>query len=130
MLKLTKKKPKSFSGSRRNKYGAVKTNGYSSKLEAAIRNILELSVKAGALKNIKNQVNVRLTAAQILYIVDFTAEDAQTGELYYYEAKGFETAVWRIKRRLWMHYGPGQLFVFKGSYKTPMLFETIKPKRE
>lgn len=63
--------------------------------------------------NIKQQVSVYLTKARILYKPDFSYE--KDGELIYAEYKGFPTPIWRIKRRLWIHYGPGKLEVYMGN---------------
>lgn len=108
----------------------VKKLGYSfdSKLESAVHDLLLLRERAGEIKNIKQQVNIHLTLAKILYQVDFSHEDCKTGQEEYTEAKGFETAVYRIKRRLWLWYGPGKLTVYKGSYSKPFIDEVIIPK--
>lgn len=73
--------------------------------------------------------NVRLTAAKILYIPDFSIIDLKLKELVYVEAKGFETSDWRIKRRLWLHYGPGLLRIYKGTAKSLTLTEELRPKK-
>jgi hypothetical protein len=62
-------------------------------------------------------------------IPDFFYLDVNTKEECYAEAKGFETSDYRIKRRLWTVYGPGQLTVWGGSYKKPFIKEVIIPKR-
>lgn len=112
------------------KYRNKKTNksGYSfdSKLEVAVYEMLVLQLKAGELKEIRVKPNVRLTDAKILAIPDFMVTNKDDTESYV-EAKGYETDVWRIKRRLWKHYGPGPLLVYKGTYKKPFLHETIVP---
>jgi hypothetical protein len=46
------------------------------------------------------------------------------------EFKGFETAVWKIKKRLWKHYGPGILRVYKGNEKTIALVEEVIPTQK
>lgn len=105
-----------------NKYRAQRTNGFSSKLEAAVYAMLESRANV---TNIKCQTKVYLTDAKILYIVDFSYEDASSGALVFVEAKGMETPTWRLKRRLWQHYGPGKLEIWKGSHARPYLAETI-----
>ena len=59
------------------------------------------------------QPKVYLTDAKILLKPDFKCRTKSTGQVYYAEAKGFETASWRIKRRLWQFYGPTDLIVYK-----------------
>lgn len=100
------------------KYGNKKTqiDGYyfASKLEADLYVHLKEREKLGEIRDIKCQVQVRLTDAKILYKPDFSAIEVDSGQVVYFEAKGFETDVWRIKRRLWeAGYGPGRLEVWK-----------------
>lgn len=114
------------------KYGAKEVTKagrrFDSKLESALHDYLLEQEKVGEIADIKQQVRVKLTLAEIVYIPDFSAIDLKTGTLCYYEGKGFETDVWRIKRRLWAFYGHGPLYVFKGSYKKLYLHEVIIPK--
>jgi predicted nuclease of restriction endonuclease-like RecB superfamily len=70
---------------------------------------------AGELSIIQVQPQVRLSAAEILYKPDFLIQDLKINERVYVEYKGYETPEWRIKRRLWMAYGPGKLRIYKGS---------------
>lgn len=111
------------------KYGNKKTktagHWFDSKLEGAFYQDLLLQEKAGLISEIKSQVSVYLTDARILYKVDFSY--LERGRQIFAEVKGFETAVYRIKRRLWMHYGPGELRVFKGKVGQLRLHETIIP---
>jgi len=114
------------------KYGSKKTNvmGYSvaSKLEASVLSMLLLRVRAGEIKNLKTQASVYLTEARILYKPDFHYEE--NGQEIWAEAKGFETPVWAIKLRLWRHYGPGPLLIYKGTAKRFYLDETVISKGE
>ncbi len=118
----------------RAKYGNHKVShaghSFGSKLESATFDILKLMEKAGAITDIKCQVSVYLTDARIQYIADFMATDCTTGQPLYYEAKGFSTAVWAIKKRLWKVYGPAPLFIFTGSHLSPKMTEEIYPKKE
>lgn len=116
---------------KKNKYGRTKVKklGYTfdSKLESAVHDIHLLREKAGEIRNIKQQVSVYLTAARILYKADFSYELVETGETEYAEAKGVSTQSWAIKLRLWRCYGPGKLYLYKGSYTKPYLDEIIIP---
>jgi hypothetical protein len=111
------------------KYGNTKTSldgySFSSKLEASVYSLLLLQP---FVKVLQVQDHVYLTDARILYIPDFKCLKTDTGEIYWVEAKGYSTDVWAIKRRLWKHYGPGRLEVYKGSAARPCLSETIIPK--
>jgi hypothetical protein len=114
------------------KYGNKKVNydGYSfgSKLEASIYAIIKQQeeLKKWKLWNVQDHVN--LTKANILYIADFKCFDLETKKHFWVEAKGFETSDWRIKRRLWSWYGPGDLLIYKGSHARPFLHETLTPE--
>lgn len=115
------------------KYGANKVThaGYSfaSKLESAVFNLLHLQKLAGEIKEIQVQDSVYLTLARILFKPDFKVTKPD-GSVYWVEAKGFESPVYMIKRRLWMFYGEGELHVYKGNYKGPYLDEIIKTKEK
>lgn len=71
------------------------------------------------------QPKVYMTLAEILYKPDFFTEDG-----VYHEMKGRASAVWGIKRRLWKHYGPSVLNVYKMKGSQPYFFEAITPVRE
>lgn len=118
----------------KNKYGRKKVDhaGYrfDSKLEAALFDQLKLRERAGEIKDIQAQDTIYLTAARIMYKPDFKYFDLASGEFEWAEAKGLETSDYRIKRRLWMHYGPGKLHVFKGAHSRLIHSETIIPKGE
>ena len=115
------------------KYGNTKTTragrSFASKLEAALFDLLILREKAGELKDVRQQVSVYLTDARIQMIPDYSAVNVETGETEYHESKGAESDVYRIKRRLWKYYGPGKLYVYKGSYRKVYLHEVIIPKK-
>ena len=121
----------SWSPERWSKYGAKKTKvshagmSFASKLEAAVYDHLKIY----GYSEIRQQPKVYLTEARILSIPDFICKDPN-GETVWAEAKGFETPVWRIKRKLWKAgYGPGKLLVFKGSHTKPYLHEEINPRK-
>ncbi len=115
-----------------NKYSAIKQSldGYSfaSKLEANTYLHLKLLERAGEIKDIKCQVSVYLTEAKILYKPDFSVFDIALNEVVYIEAKGFVTPVWAIKKRLWKHYGPGRLRIYRQAYNDVTMDEEVIPK--
>lgn len=96
-------------------------------MEAARFAELKLLERAGQVKEIHCQPQVELTRAKIIYKPDFLVTIAD-GSTHYEEVKGFETPEWRIKRRLWLWYGPGKLIVFKGSASRLFEHETLIPK--
>lgn len=115
---------------KRNKYMAVRTNGLSSKLEAAVYNILLLRQKAGEIKDIKLQQTVVLQEGgrevRIAWKVDFSFVNKSTGGLEYVEAKGIETSDYKLKLKLWKKNPPAPLEIWKGDYRRPKLVEKIE----
>lgn len=112
---------------RKAKYGSIRSGGFQSKLEAAVHGLLRLQEMAGEIKVVRTQVNVHLTKARVLYIPDFLCLDVATGLDFYVEAKGFEGPRWPTIKKLWKHYGPAPLHIWKGSHKYPTLSEIIVP---
>lgn len=105
-------------------------NGHSfaSKLERYLHEYLRLLEKGGEVANIKCQDHVYLTEARIAMIPDFRVFDLKLQEPVWYEAKGYETDVYRLKRKLWTVYGPGRLRVYKGSGAKLFMSEEIIPR--
>ena len=89
---------------------------------------LKLLEKAGEISVDKVQDNVYLTKARIHYKPDFKCTHLKTNEPFWVEFKGFETPTWRIKRKLWLHYGPGPLEIYKKGNNGVKLTETLTPK--
>ena len=90
---------------KRNKFGAIKTvvDGitFSSKLEANRYKELKLLEQSGVIQKLKRQVRFNLTVNDILicfYLADFTYNE--NNSLIVDESKGKETAVWRLKKKL------------------------------
>jgi hypothetical protein len=134
-LREKRRELKTEKKNRRHKFGAtrVKTPGqtFDSKLEAAVFQILLLREKAGEIKNIRSQVTLRLTRANIGYRCDFVATDCVTGQDFGIEGKGdYPNAVWDLKKRLYKFYGPFKLEIWKGSHTNPQLIEVITPVME
>ncbi len=100
-------------------------HSFASKFEAALYHWLKFREKNGEITEIKCQETVYLTKARIIYKPDFSYTDLETGKKVYAEAKGYETSDWRIKRRLWEYYGPGDLEIYKGSANNFKLHETL-----
>lgn len=118
-------------GRKKNKYKAVRTNGFSSKFENAVHEVLLLKQKLGEVKNIKCQQTVVLipgpATVRIAWKVDFSYE-APSGETRYVEAKGVETSDYKLKLKLWRSNPPYALEIYKGHYSRPKLVETIEKK--
>ena len=114
---------------KKNKYKATRTaEGYDSKLEQAVGAMLHFMEKAGEIKDIRRQHRVELSAAKIACKIDFSYTDVKTNQTIFIEAKGLDLERWRIIKKLWAHYGPGRLEVWKGTYKCPKLHEIIIPE--
>jgi len=115
------------------KYGnkKVKAYGYSfdSKLERAVFEMLAAWAETGEITDLKHHPGtVYLTDARIGFRPDFSWTNAKNGDTVWGEAKGLETDVYKIKKRLWTCYGPGILLVWKGKPDSLKLVETIIPR--
>lgn len=60
-------------------------------------------------------------------IPDYVAFDIELETPVYYEFKGVEMPTYRLKRKLWMCYGPAPLWVYKKKGKNTELIEIIIP---
>ena len=109
-----------------NKYKAVRSGGFHSKLENSVYQILSLRKKAGEILDIQCQVTVYLTCARVVYIPDFRCV-MKDSSVEFYEAKGFEGPRWPTIKKLWKYYGESPLLIYKGSHLRPVLVETIIP---
>jgi predicted nuclease of restriction endonuclease-like RecB superfamily len=111
----------------RSKYKNKRTElaGYSfaSKGESGLFLFLKAMEQGGEISELRTQETVYLSRARIIYKPDFSF--LKDGIKEYAEYKGFETPEWRIKRRLWMSYGPGTLYIYKGNCN---LHETLTPE--
>lgn len=119
---------------RENKYNAQKC-GYQgqifdSKGERACYLYLLALEQSGDIRIVSQQETIKLTKANISYRTDFKIYDKKLSKEVWVEFKGFETAVWKIKKRLWKHYGPGILRVYKGNEKTIALVEEVIPTQK
>lgn len=118
----------------RSKFSAIKVDldgrRFDSKLEASVYALLKMRERAGEIADLKCQVQVTLTKAAIILKPDFAFTDVKSGAAMYAEAKGFETPEWRLKLRLWRHYGPAPLEIWKGTAARPVLDEIVTPKGE
>ena len=100
---------------RQNKFHAVKAAGdsgrlYDSKAERDRANELLLLQQAGQISDLREQTVVDLVA-EITYRPDF--DYLENGRRLYEDVKGVETEAFRLKCKLWRHFGPGPLRVLK-----------------
>lgn len=113
------------------KYKAQRTNcglhSHMSKGEAEMCGELQWMEKAGRLEILKVQPNVFLTEARIRVIPDWLIRRNDGSEVYL-DFKGYEPQSWKRNRKLWMHYGPAPLEVWKKKGKGFFCSETIKGK--
>jgi hypothetical protein len=115
-----------------NKFGAKRTaDGFPSKLEAAVYQMLLLREKAGEITNIRRQHLVRFPCGPG-WKVDFSFTDCATGETVYCEAKGQELETYRLKKGMFagcpILESAGRLEIWKGTYHRPRLTEKITPE--
>ena len=114
---------------RLNKFGAQRTDGFASKGEASLHQILSLREKAGEIKLIKCQQRVHLVCG-IYWKVDFQFYTTKKNRQVWAEFKGFEDARYLLIKKLWAcGFGPGELEVWKGSWQRPYLAEKIVPAK-
>lgn len=111
----------------KNKYNAMRTDGFSSRGESDCHHYLKMLEDAGEIKILKRQPQVYMTKAQIGYKPDFLIEDLKTGRKVWIEFKGFETNEYQIKLKLWKHYGPGTLRVYKGAGLRMEIVKEVRP---
>lgn len=108
---------------------ATRTNGFASKLEAAVYDQLVLRMKAGEISRIECQDVVDLGLG-IKWKIDFKCKKPN-GEAFWVEAKGYETREYRMKLKMWKcGGGKGVLEIYKGTHLRPVLVETVTPRIE
>lgn len=116
---------------KRNKYGNKRVSfdkySFASNFEKIIYQWLKARETAGEVRVIKTQHKVLLTEAKIAYYADFLVLDLTTNTEFLVEAKGMDTDVWKIKKRLYACYGPMPLEIYKGSKTSFHLAERIVP---
>lgn len=110
-------------------YGAKSVDGFPSKLEKAVYDLLKLREITGEIEDIKRQETVVLQDGpqnmRITWRVDFSFIDVKTGKKVYAEAKGYPTEVYALKLKMFRKNPPGRLEIYKGTYKNPILTEVI-----
>ena len=99
---------------RRNKYGAQRTWGqgrcFDSKGEKLRHDELMILQRGGFIGELSCQPRVQLVAG-ITYVPDFRY--IEKGKVVYEDFKGTETAVFKLKAKLWTVFGPGKLRITK-----------------
>lgn len=115
------------------KYKSCRTKvdgiSFASKAEAEYYLELQTYVNDGELKILELQPKVVMTTSLIKYVPDFKIQD-KFGRQWYVDVKGMETPVFKIKKRLWKHYGDGELKIVKKIGKKFKLVETILSTQE
>lgn len=84
------------------KYGAVRTNGFASKREAAHYQKLKLLEQAGEIRDLQQQVRFNLVVNDkkiCAYVADFTYR-LKDGKAVIDETKGYKTDVFKLKWKL------------------------------
>lgn len=120
---------------RKNKYGGSQRKKhehkglkFDSKLEAALFDLLSLRESAGEIHSLTHQPGtVFLSKARIQFRPDFRFVNCKTGKTEYAESKGFPNDRWPTKKKLWKHYGPGPLYIYRGTAARLRLDETVTP---
>lgn len=111
------------------KYKVVRTNcgkhSHMSKAESECCSFFQLLEKAGELEIISSQPNVFLTAAKIRIIPDWLIR-YKDGREVYADYKGYEPQSWRRNRKLWQHYGPKPMEIWKKKGARFFISETVR----
>lgn len=84
-------------------------HNFDSQTECEYYAMLKMMAESGHVKILELQPKIYMTNARILYKPDFFIE--QNGEQFYVDVKGIQTTAFRIKLRLWKHYGSGKLVI-------------------
>ena len=102
---------------------------FPSKLERDVATGLCARLHAGEISDLRFQVSIDLTTAiPIPWCVDFTYEE--DGVTWAHEAKGIETARYRLIKKLYAAYGPHPLRISVRGGKTGLRESTILPDFE
>lgn len=107
----------------------VSGHSHRSKLESVVCGILKGRQDSGEIRIDQVEEHIKLSDAEIVYIADWKCWDVQASEPFWVEAKGFESQRWPIILKLWRHYGPGRLEIWRGDHSNPFLHETVIPRR-
>jgi hypothetical protein len=110
----------------RNKYNAVRTGDFPSKLEASVYGMLKLREAQGEIKDIKRYPSVKLMGGAVTWKIDFSFVEVKSGNLVYCEAKGVSTADFRLKLKIFKTEMPASLEIWRGTAKRPFLSERIE----
>lgn len=105
---------------------AIRTDGFPSKLEKAVYELLLLRERAKEISEIRRQVPVVVTV-EITTKVDFSAIDNKTGQTFYIEAKGMEDDRFKLIKKGWRKSVDGVLEIWKGKADRLKLAERIEP---
>lgn len=115
----------------KNKFRAQRTNGFASKLEAAVYDLLKLREREGEFSNLRCQESVELQGGsretRINWKIDFAA-DLPDGQTIYFEAKGVRTSDYVLKLKIFKFRELGIIEVWGGNYRSPSLLERFEPK--
>jgi predicted nuclease of restriction endonuclease-like RecB superfamily len=113
------------------KYKAIRTviDGikFDSKAEAEYYLYLLQEKKLGLINEIEFHPKVYLTKSKILYVSDFLVTEGD--KKYYIDVKGMQTPVFRLKLKLWKHYGAGELRLVKKSGKSFVEIDRITSEK-
>lgn len=90
------------------KYRAIRTNGYASRKEANRAVELRMLADRGIIQDLKEQVRFQLLPANknlgysrpLVYVADFVYVEPEFPRTVVEDAKGFQTPVYKLKKRL------------------------------
>jgi hypothetical protein len=105
---------------------------FRSKAESQLYLYLKALEQSGEIRELECEQKVTLLPGarneRIEYYADFVCFDLKLNEKVWVECKGFETDKWKMKLKLWRHFGPGLLRIYKVGWNRLDLFEEVYPK--
>jgi hypothetical protein len=113
-------------------------HSHGSKLESAVCSLLRARELAGEILIEQVQDHIAICGPpghdcpqRKIYIPDFRCsyrKGRKKGLPFWVEAKGFANDRWPTNKTLWRHYGPGDLEIYVGDWRSPRLDEIIVPR--
>ena len=80
------------------------------------------------IRDLEFQVSVRLTAGRLRWVLDYRFFDAKLSEVVWADFKGHEQERWGELKKLWPHYGPARLRVYKKGRHGIFVAQEIVPR--
>lgn len=120
-LARLEKKDKKRKSKYNNKITKVSGRSFHSGGESRCYLMLRDWEKKKLIKNLRCQVRIKLSEAEVYWKADFAFYNCQTNEIEVAEYKGAETYEWLLKKNLYKVYGPYRLRIFYADGKEEVI---------